>query len=722
MAEETPVDGTTKENLDNITGSANDAKDAFSFLGVMTESVKNQLSAFNDKVTSLKNNFDDNQRTLDNQTNAFGLLSVAILGVRKSFDNLNGIDTSQLSTFSDQIKDIQDVITKDSSLDTMAKKSVALAQALGLPTEMAKQGFGAILNYANNLATSADNALRLQNAYIQLSAKTGSLNDVYSAAGPNLSNINALLEKQDKLISSSVIATGVAPEAVRQYYSQLGAIPQALNSVVTGADGAGSSVSLLTATMQLASGSGRKYSEIVDDLRSAFRDYNITGDEALKFTARMGELSGKFGVELSDVRDALRSTASNFAMFGNEAEGAAGMMNQYLGALKATGVSGTVAVGIVQNMTGGIKDLTLAQKGFLSAQTGGPGGLMGAFQIEKELREGKIDKVFDRVRQTMSKQFGNIVSLEEASQSQSAAAQLTKQVMMLRQGPLGQFAKSDQEAIRILESFKATNSGKAVTPLSETVTSDVQAAGVDVNKKSYTELTRIRSLIESARGTANIANLGFMQDSFAAGTGQLNPEVDTASGMRDNINQTMKLAGKQGATAAEGTAGALAGEQLINKAGQSVHETANNIRDFTNQFGESMRAPIDNAKRLMNQNKSNELAAEASKKQYNESMAAGGLVATASEGAISEPTNIAEAISSTSAGQLGGVAIQAANIVKKTKPTDVSMPGQTITANSQQELNGQITVHVEGFCLDCGDKIKGSNQSFSVNTAQKAKK
>ena len=78
-----------------------------------------------------------------------------------------------------------------------------------------------------------------------------------------------------------------------------------------------------------------------------------------------------------------------------------GIMNDYVGALQNTGMTGQHAMEVVKGMTDSIAGMSVAQKAFLSSQTGGPGGLMGAFQIEKDLREGKIDKVFDKVRQTM---------------------------------------------------------------------------------------------------------------------------------------------------------------------------------------------------------------------------------------------------------------------------------------------------------------------------------
>ncbi|CAM6003620.1 unnamed protein product [Sphagnum balticum] len=232
-------------------------------------------------------------------------------------------------------------------------------------------------------------------------------------------------------------ATGIHNPQVEKYYSILGQVPGALDANVRGGKGVNETVSMLTATMQYAAGSGRKFEDITKDLTAAFKSYNLTGEDALQFTAQIGELANKFGVPLSDMENSLIATADAFKMYGNEAKGAAAIMNQYLGALESTGLSGSAAVDVVNNMTAGIGKLSIAQKSFISSQTGGAGGLMGGFQIEKLMREGHMDQVMDKVKSTLTRQFGQIRTLQEASTNPQAAAQFEKQILMLRQGPLG---------------------------------------------------------------------------------------------------------------------------------------------------------------------------------------------------------------------------------------------------------------------------------------------
>jgi hypothetical protein len=151
---------------------------------------------------------------------------------------------------------------------------------------------------------------------------------------------------------------------------------------------------------------------------------------------------------------------------------------------------------MVSGIAGGIKDLDIAQKAFISAQTGGPGGLAGGYQIEMMMREGNMDQVFNMVQQTLKQQFGgSIVTLEEAAQNAGSAAQMVRQVAFLRQGPLGNVVKSDQEAYRLLEAMK-TGTGPGALKSPEAAMKGALAEGEGIQKRQSTILTNIANFTE----------------------------------------------------------------------------------------------------------------------------------------------------------------------------------------------------------------------------------
>jgi stringent starvation protein B len=747
----------------NITVAAEEAKEKLGSFGDVANKARDILGNFDNKLQSIGATLNNTGSLSEAQVAKFGLLSAAIVGVRKSFtDFADGANGTHLNTFTQQISDLSSFLGDGKNAISALTKVAVDSFGKAVPDAVIKQGLPAVKTFVLNLAESADNALRLQSGFIQLAAKTGNLGQVYGAAGPHLSKMNLLLAQQQVAITDTIKATGLAPAAVEQYYAALGTVPKAMESVVAGSQSGNRSISMLTATIQLSTGSGRKYSEVIDDLQHAFRTYNISGEEALKFTARMSEISNRYGVELDDVRSSLRGTADAFKLFGNEAEGASRIMNNYLGLLQNTGLSGKASVEVVSNMTRNITGLTLAQKAFLSAQTGGPGGLMGGFQIEKMLRDGKVDEVFEKVRQQMQKQFGNIVTLDDASKTPQAAAQLAKQMTILKSGPLGQFAKSDQEAFRILEAFKGRAEGK--TPkegLSDTVVKDTMQKGNDIQKQSYTELTRIRGLIEANRGVANVANLGTIQEQFTAAVGSPmnNPMGDIGAEMRDNLSQSRNDA----AVASGRTAGqiglSLETGRVTDIAGTAASNVITDYKKFFEELPASLKVPLQSIKNLFSKGNTTDAVTESEallkdierrkqeaqrltknardnelKKLANEESIAKRAIATFSQQADTKPAtevmvplppgaNNPRLPFNANQGRVtnAGARVAQATVTAATVPPP---PGSAVmTAEASQKIKQErqekhdITVHVTGYCIKCKRDIEGSPQAKSINPA-----
>jgi len=129
-------------------------------------------------------------------------------------------------------------------------------------------------------------------------------------------------------------------------------------------------------------------------------------------------------------------------------------------ALQESGLGPEAISNVVKGVTDGIAHMDTAQKAFLSSQTGGAGGLMGAFQIDQMLAEGKIDQVFDKVKQNMMQKIGGpLVNRAQAAQSQEAASQYQKQLMFMQSPAMGGIAKDPASASKLLE---AMTSGKGI--------------------------------------------------------------------------------------------------------------------------------------------------------------------------------------------------------------------------------------------------------------------
>jgi hypothetical protein len=620
MAEPSDFTGTiegaeeAKIALDELTASSDASVASLGMISSMTQKTQGAFSSLNDVLNKMNKNLDGTGDIALNQATKFGVLSASIIGSRKALEGLSGIDTSGLNTFVDQFDQLSESIAQSPTFDVVTKGVSTLTDMLqkaGAPMDtvkmLAKQGYSVLSDYAKSFFQSADNALKLQNAFIQLSARTGNLNAVFDKAGNELQNINSLLANQNMAMATSMKATGLNEKAIEQYFVALGSIPKALEETISSGTSAGGTMSMLTATIKLAQGTGRDFNDVVKDLHQSFKDYGLVGESALKFTARFSEISNKFGVELDDVKTGLMGATGAFksltdaqAASGNMTEAVSKLMNDYVGGLKEAGMTGAHAVETVKGMTDALAGMRVEQKAFLSAQTGGPGGLMGAFQIEKMIREGKIDEVFDKVRDTMQKQFGKIVTLEEASKSPAAASQLEKQMLLLQRGPLGQIVKSDSDAYRLLETFRARQEGRAAAPLASSglEPGGLQNAinrGTSIEEKSYSQLTSINNNLAAIRKAAEATNLGTVQRAATIGQGAADigdiSEAQRAS--RDNLKSALEAGQQQSGYVMDA---------VKSGADKTTEFISNTITDWTgtfNNMGNAMQAPMDVLKSTM---------------------------------------------------------------------------------------------------------------------------
>jgi len=369
-------------------------------------------------------------------------------------------------------------------------------------------------------AKLADNAMRLQVGYIGLASSTGDLGKVFQSAGKNLENMGALVEAQGQSLLATSQATGVSISEVEKYYGSLGKVPGAMNAVVRSSADGRETTNMLTAAIKAAHGTGQSFETVLGDISKAYETYGLKGEDALIFSTRMYDVSDKLGAKLETVRKELGNVAAAFGgvvdtgtAANRMAEGAAEIMSRYSAALKDTGISADRAAGIAANFEVQLKSLGVAERAFLSQQAGGPGGLMGAAQVQTMLREGKIEDVEKMVRTALERQFGGKIStLQEAGQSQLAADINQKQVQILMGGAFGQLAKTEDEANRLLESFKSGGlSKKAQLPRPEETVTEAMTRGEQIEKQTTTDFTELRNFFEESDFKAAMTSLKMLQ-------------------------------------------------------------------------------------------------------------------------------------------------------------------------------------------------------------------
>lgn len=696
--------GSVGERVSNIFSNQNKI---FELVG---QSLNNLSSTVNISKEHLRN-LSDPTSAINSQ---FGLLATSALGATDSFKNLASVDTKSLTTYSDQLKGLLDILKSPGSFSgaVVEEATSALSRALSgigvdknkLTSEMAK-GATSFAIFASNVLKSADNGLRLQNALLQLTSSTGDFGELIQDAGQDLSNMNQLLARQSMLISDANKDTNLGTDVLEDYWAELAKIPNILKEINVELPGSSKSINVLSAAIQMSIGSGRQYKDVLSDLKVATIEFGLSTSEAFKFTSKISELSNKLKAPLEDVRNNILNTTKAFKGFADagdasakQSESIANIMNRYGESLKNTGMTAQASVNLISQMTSSITNLTVAQKAFLSQQSGGPGGLRGAFNIENMLRKGETDKVFEMVKTQMQKQFGGkIVSLEEATKSDNAASQLQKQMLMLQKGPLAQFAKTDQEAYRVLEAFKNNEKGKGmVSDLSQTAASDQINKGKQIQDLSRTSFGGLKTTLENTRFTANIANFESMQKVFSAGVGTIVKDTDAQKKMRDSIKSTTSETDK------------------FTSIGKNAASNIDDVQKTASGFKTFVNSTVDGFKQMVGLDKNKKTDFE-QKKVLSEEIKA----SKATIKPTFEPSKFSS-LNEKTFGEQETAPTMVKNAVK-INANNVATPQPILTNQvatkdiKEASENFNVKLNVEAICSHCKNSLEISEQAKSVN-------
>lgn len=398
------------------------------------------------------------------------LTNVGLLGV-----GVKGISTESLNAMG------------ESASDTTGKLQSTLAVLNQFGFDFPKDGM------MHNLLSSADKAKAFESAMRSSAAANGEYGQLLSEVGDDFSNL------EDKMVSmidatlQVANASGLTTTEVSKMQAELNKIQGALSTNFDSLGGVNGRTSMFEATLRLATGSGIKFEEAVNDLDFAFQNYNTTGEKALTFIARMSEVSKDIGLPLKNVKDFTKSAGEGFKFFGDNSQSVLNILGKFGPALKESGLGPKAIQELTQNMIGNIGQLNTASRAFISSTSGGPGGLRGSAQIELLKTQGRLDEVQQMVEKSLRQQFGGkIVTLEDAAKSDSAAAQYEKQKQLLMSGP-AKIASSEGEARAIIDAM-AKGKTASIVGKEETAKEGDEAlttfldAGNQIQERNYNEL------------------------------------------------------------------------------------------------------------------------------------------------------------------------------------------------------------------------------------------
>jgi len=592
-----------------LKSSTDDAKRSLDDVADTSIKVKHFFDNLDNTLGSLGDSFKSLSGMTGEQAAQFGMVSAAVLGATTAFTNLASVDTTRLITFSGQLNDLFAIIEQGpgtqvakaalSSITDMMLKMGATAPQIG---EMLKGTGKQIIDASKAFFQGADNALRLQNSMMQLTLQGSgskalfeSIPGVLVGVGDQFQNLEGITTKYRNALSSATVALGGNQEQAAKYMAQINKMPGGLTALLGPMDGVLKGTSLLVDSIDYFVGSGRDQESVLKDLNIALVSYKTSGEDALRFSGRMSEVADALSdplngvyVQVHDVQTALLESADAFKMFvssgadaGKMTQGMADSMKDYVYQLTSVGVPAQNAIEMFRNYTNTMKGMNISQQAFVSGMSGGPGGLRGAFQMDNLIRQGKFDELRQKVEATIRKMTGPIVSLDEAQRSESAAAQYTRQIQLLQQGPLGQMAKTRPEAEALLQAMRDGKKLPTTGKSADDSLLDTMKRGQKWQEGTFMEAGKAAASLKNLELLGQQANLKTARG-LGAGSGILGGGIGgtgagISSDQRDRLLQLQNVA-KQGMT----------DKDIIDAAAQTITDLPKAIKDAAETTKESV--------------------------------------------------------------------------------------------------------------------------------------
>ena len=366
-----------------------------------------------------------------------------------------------------------------------------------------KYGGGVVQAFLNNAAA----AEKAQQAMIGMLAAGGNLSTVFNKDGQVTGDLTTQTLKYVTSLGQVAEANGRSLASTIAYADSFNGIPGVMQENVKVSADMGGEMSALSASLKVLSGSGRDQKEMMEAMDTAYKNVGNSigavtdkGQKGLALFSMMSILQKDLKLDFSESSGFLKELAQQFKFVGDNTEAAARIMMRFTEGLRNTGLTSSASLDIIKTMTSSVANLTTGTKAFISARSGGPGGLQGSVQIDRMQREGKSDQVMMMVLDTMKKQFGGrIVTQAEGAQSQSAAAEFTKQKMMLQSGAFGNLVGTgpgaDEKATRLLEMLAKGDIGGAAKTSKEAV-SQVATQGNSLQQQTNTILNKMSLGVE----------------------------------------------------------------------------------------------------------------------------------------------------------------------------------------------------------------------------------
>ena len=387
----------------------NMGQNAATMLLKMTNSLLSIGSSISDLGVSFEELHNSQSNFIDmagKQSLAAAAIVTSVVGIGNSFDGI-GKNTAVVQSLSEQFTQLKSAgkLTTDALM--------GFGEVLKIPgIKQAGDGLGKLIE---NALKGADQFANLKNNYIEVMGASGGLGDAFSKSGSDLQGLNTIITRHGDYLEHVASETGNSTKAVTGYWSTLeAAIPGAANTQIRAVDEAGKSTGGLTAAMQLAAGTGQTYASVVEKMAKSVNAYGLDTEQAMAFTAQMKTVNDSLHLKMSMTEGFVNANIEAFKGLTNGGNNSINVLNGMYEAFRKTGLSAEQSVDAISNVTKSMANLNMGQKALMSAQSGGPGGIRGALQIEEQMDKGDVEGVLEKAK-IFNEPFWRKVSFKKAS-------------------------------------------------------------------------------------------------------------------------------------------------------------------------------------------------------------------------------------------------------------------------------------------------------------------
>jgi hypothetical protein len=468
--------------------------------------------------------------------NAFNMVGVALMGPSQLLKQI-GADKSMTSLSAS----IAQVVTDSRGL---AGPMGAMVDMLGINLtkvvggQIIKKGFDEIKREVINLGAAIDQHINMERAVFNMTAQTGQMNTMFGSTSVSLSDLSNVSKNYEDKLNNIATATHSDREATGAYFEALNKLPPIYGQNVDGATRMKDQMVALSTNITLAHGSGQQFNDVLSQQKTLMETFNVTAANSNNITAEGAQLTQKFGVNIADTTRFLTSMADTFQFLGDNTEGVTNIFNEFFGGLREGGLGIKPAIETVKQMGESLVHLNIAQKAFISGRTGGPGGLLGGIQIEKDLAAGNTKGVMDKLRQSFMQSLpgGKVITRDEVT-TQAQASQYEAQVRKLHSGAFGNIAKTDEQAAAILKAFSSNK--PADLKSANDALKDVMKTGTDYQKLSYTRVDHIAATLDGMAMHGGTTAADVVQGKLTLG-GAEGPELTALEGITNEAGRRVE--------------------------------------------------------------------------------------------------------------------------------------------------------------------------------------